>query len=89
MSDKAIIAERYEMGPVIGSGTTGTVYRGHDLQSNEPVAIKILHADILLNAPELLERFRREGEALRRLEHPNIVKVFTTVEENGQHCLIM
>ncbi|MGA9398717.1 MAG: protein kinase [Anaerolineaceae bacterium] len=89
MSDKAIIAERYEMGPVIGSGTTGTVYRGHDLQSNEPVAIKVLHADILLNAPELLERFRREGEALRRLEHPNIVKVFTTVEENGQHCLIM
>lgn len=87
--EKEIIAGRYEIGPAIGAGTTGTVYRGHDLQSKEPVAIKVLHTDILLNAPELLERFRREGEALRRLEHPNIVKVISTVEENGQHYLIM
>lgn len=86
---KEIVAKRYELGPVIGAGTTGTVYRGRDIQTNEPVAIKVLHADILLNAPELLERFRREGEALRRLEHPNIVKVFMTVEENEQHYLIM
>lgn len=86
---KGIIAEQYEIGTVIGAGTTGTVYRGRDLHSKEPVAIKVLHEDILLNAPEILERFRREGEALRRLEHPNIVKVLSTIEENGQHYLIM
>ncbi len=84
-----IVAGRYELGTVIGAGTTGTVYRGRDLKSNEPVAIKVLHPEIIINAPELLERFRREGEALRRLDHPNIVEVIATVEENGQHYLIM
>ncbi|HEY4723956.1 MAG TPA: protein kinase, partial [Anaerolineae bacterium] len=40
-------------------------------------------------APDLVERFRREGEMLRKLNHPNIVKVLALVEEGGQHFLVM
>jgi NarL family two-component system response regulator LiaR len=36
-----------------------------------------------------VERFRLEGEALRKLNHPNIVKVLATAEEDGQHYIVM
>jgi NarL family two-component system response regulator LiaR len=83
------LAERFEIGPLIGSGMTGNVYRGLDRQTGEPVAIKELRSEILAAEPELLERFLREGEALRRLNHPNIVKVLLAAEQNDQHYLVM
>jgi DNA-binding NarL/FixJ family response regulator/predicted Ser/Thr protein kinase len=85
----SIVGKRFEVGQVIGSGTTGMVYLGRDIQTGQSVAIKELHKDILAGSPELVERFRREGEALRRLEHPNIVKVYSMAEEDGQHFMIM
>ena len=65
----------------------GTVYRGLDSVTEQNVAIKQLKAHIA--QPEMIERFRREGEALRDLNHPNIVKMLDAVEEDGHHYLIM
>jgi len=62
---------------------------GHDRQTGEPVAIKELMSDWVARAPDSVERFRREGEALRKLNHPNIVKMLATLEENDQHYLVM
>jgi DNA-binding NarL/FixJ family response regulator len=84
-----VIGKRYEIGKVIGSGTTGMVYLGRDIQTGQSVAIKELHKDILTGSPELVERFRREGEALQRLAHPNIVKIYMMIEENDHHFMIM
>ncbi len=67
----------------------GAVYRGLDVKVNQPVAIKHLKPDIVAGDPEQVERFGREGEALRQLNHPNIVKVLATVEEDGQHYIVM
>jgi serine/threonine-protein kinase len=39
--------------------------------------------------PDVLPRFVREGEALRHLNHPNIVKIVDAVEECGRHYLVM
>ena len=83
------LAHRYEIGPLIGSGMTGNVYRGLDTLTGEAVAIKELRSEILAAEPELLERFLREGEALRRLNHPNIVKVLLATEQDNQHYLVM
>ncbi|MBI4926453.1 MAG: protein kinase [Anaerolineae bacterium] len=41
------------------------------------------------NMPQVIERFLREGEALRRLNHPNIVKVLATVDDDNQHYIVM
>jgi DNA-binding NarL/FixJ family response regulator/predicted Ser/Thr protein kinase len=84
-----VVGNRYEIGKIIGSGTTGMVYLGRDIQTDQPIAIKELHNDILTGSPELVERFRREGEALRKLEHPNIVKVYTMIEETDHLFMIM
>ncbi len=83
------IGERYEIEKLIGSGAVGRVYLGRDRQTGEPVAIKELMSDWVTHAPDSLERFRREGEALRKLNHPNIVKVLAALEEDNQHYLVM
>jgi serine/threonine protein kinase/tetratricopeptide (TPR) repeat protein len=81
------IAQRYRIETELGQGGMGTVYKGLDTHTNQTVAIKHLKPE--LTAPELIERFKREGEALRELNHPNIVKMLDAVEENNNHYLII
>ncbi|NDJ33538.1 MAG: protein kinase, partial [Chloroflexi bacterium] len=71
----------------LGSGGMGTVYKGVDTQTEQTVAIKALRLEFA--QPELIERFKREGQALRELDHPNIVKLLDALEHNGQHYLVM
>ncbi len=87
MGGAQIIANRYEIIESIGQGGMGEVFRACDQQTGEFVAIKQLRPDVSM--PGLLERFEREGEALRQLNHPNIVKMLASVEENNLHYLVM
>lgn len=73
----------------IGQGGMGTVYRGLDTSSQVPVAVKILKGDLVSRDPELVRRFQREGQTLRQLNHPNIVKLLGTEEQAGIHYLVM
>ncbi|MGB3717302.1 MAG: protein kinase [Candidatus Promineifilaceae bacterium] len=82
MSKKRLIGNRYELGRMLGRGGMGTVYYATDTHTGQPVAIKMLAPETIPNNPELVERFEREAEALRALNHPNIVKVLATVEED-------
>lgn len=77
----------YQVLEELGAGGMGTVYRGLDKRTDQVVAIKQLKP-ALVNK-ELIERFKREGEALRELNHPNIVKMLDAVEEDGSYYLIM
>lgn len=81
------IADRYEVIEMLGSGGMGSVYRAKDLQLNSTVAVKQLHTH--LTDEHLIERFQREGDALRELNHPNIVKMLNYVENAGRHYLVM
>ena len=89
MDNPQVVGNRFELGHLIGEGGVGRVYRGLDTQTGELVAVKLLRPEIILELPELVERFRREGEVLRELNHPNIVTVLTTFEEGDQHYIIM
>ena len=89
MSQNRVIAERYEITGTIGQGGMGEVYRGVDRATGQPVAIKLLKPAIVEAGPDLIERFEREGEALRQLDHPNIVKMLASVEEDEKRYLVM
>jgi serine/threonine-protein kinase len=89
MNEPEIIAGRYRIERVIGQGGIGQVFYGTDLHTQEPVAIKALKPHVIQENPNLLERFRREGEALKELDHPNIVKMLAAFEENGRHYIVM
>lgn len=76
-------------GNFLGEGGMAKVYLGKDIESGAPVAIKTLHANKFKNQPDVLERFLREGELLRQLNHPNIVKMLDSLEVDGIHYLVM
>ncbi|MEV4636594.1 serine/threonine-protein kinase [Actinoplanes sp. NPDC049548] len=58
----------------IGHGATGTVWRGVDRGTGEPVAVKLLH-ESLLRQPKLVTRFVQERTILLMLRHRNVVRV--------------
>lgn len=84
----ARIGEHYQIVEKLGQGGMGDVYRGLDVLTQTPVAIKNLRGSISTDA-EILERFRREGAALRELNHPNIVKMLDMIQHEGENYLIM
>jgi CheY-like chemotaxis protein len=88
-TEKIIVKGRYQVDRLIGGGGMGNVYRGTDIFTHETVAIKQMRVELTGGMPGLVERFLREGEVLRRLNHPNIVKVLATAEEGGQHYIVM
>src|SRR5688500_3993146 len=82
-----LLNQRYEVQSQLGVGVMGVVYRGMDNHTGQPVAIKKLRAD--LATPDVIARFVREGEALRQLNHPNIVKMLDALQDKGNYYLIM
>ncbi len=79
----------YDHGNIIGRGGMGTVYHGVDITSQQPVAIKHLAPSVVNSNPFLVERFQREGEALRELNHPNIVKMLDAGKCDSDHFIVM
>ncbi len=64
----------YRIGCLIATGGFGAVYRAQRVEDGQLVALKLIH-QFRLNS-ENVHRFQREVEALRRLEHKNVVKLF-------------
>ncbi|HLN30862.1 MAG TPA: protein kinase [Gemmataceae bacterium] len=72
----------------VGRGGMGRVYLAREDPSGKPAAIKVLAAD-LAQEPGFLQRFEREIEVLRDLDHPNIVHFYESGSQNGVHYYVM
>lgn len=77
---KRLIANRYELGNLIGRGGMADVYEGIDARLGRTVAIKLLKSD-LANDPSFEDRFRQEAQASARMAHPTIVRVYDAGED--------
>jgi tetratricopeptide (TPR) repeat protein len=84
----SIIAGRWELLAEIGRGGMGRVYRAHDRELDEIVAIKTLHQGGEEGREEE-ERLLREVQICRRLAHPNIVRVYDLGRFEGGIFLTM
>jgi len=84
-----LVQNRYRLDAELGRGGMGTVHRATDTQTGEIVAVKALNPQVVARDPEILERFVREGQALRQLNHPNIVRMIAAIQEQGQPYLIV
>jgi tRNA A-37 threonylcarbamoyl transferase component Bud32 len=74
---------------VIGKGSQATVYKGHHLTLDIPVAMKILHSQVKKAQTQMAERFLKEARVIARLKHPNIVGVMNAGEEHGYSYIVM
>jgi serine/threonine protein kinase len=72
----------YHVEKLIGRGGMGSVYKGLNAKTGQPVAIKVIATGIA-NQPRFRRRFAAEIEALKRLRHPNIVSLIGYGEEKG------
>lgn len=73
---------------VVGRGGMGLVLRGERESDRMPVALKVLVGGVLADTRARL-RFRREGDALARLRHPEIVRVLDVGDEGPLPWLAM
>ena len=87
MAVSQLIAGRYELKDVLGSGGMSTVYCAFDTLLERNVALKILH-ERFIGDEEHVERFRREARAVAQLSHPNIVTVIDRGEEEGKQFIV-
>lgn len=72
----------------LGHGSMATVFLAKDGTGHE-IAIKIFQEGPGVS-PTLLERFKREAEASKKLrKHPNIMKVYATGKEGPFHYIVM
>lgn len=82
-------AGRFEVHERIGSGGMGVVYAGRDSLTGQRVAIKSLRVDLIAQDAGLVARFRREGEVLGRLQHPNIVQLIAVVGRGAHQYIVL
>ena len=83
-----IVAGKYQIERLIGSGGMAEVYAALNVRTDRRVALKwILPA--LATSPEVLARFRREALAAGRINHPNVVTIFDVVEHQSSACMVM
>jgi eukaryotic-like serine/threonine-protein kinase len=82
-------AGRYEIQGVLGRGGMGVVYRAHDRDLDDAVAIKTLRSEALSADPTLLDRFKQEIRLARRITHPNILRTHDLGESGGLRYLSM
>ncbi|HJQ65327.1 MAG TPA: protein kinase, partial [Gemmatimonadales bacterium] len=87
-STGTVLQGRYEIVDEIGRGGYSVVYRARDQRVGSDVAIKLLVPPPAA-ARVARERLRREVQAVRQLNHPNIVTVFDVVDEGPWSFVVM
>ncbi len=85
----SLLAKRFRIEQLIGSGGMGDVYRAFDLRTERTCALKIVRKDSAFGRHAAV-RMRQEAEITARLFHPNIVEVFEAHEtESGLFYIVM
>jgi eukaryotic-like serine/threonine-protein kinase len=77
------VGDRYAVERELGRGGMATVYLARDRKHDRPVAIKIVHPDIVDS--ETAQRFLREIQILSRLQHPHILALLDSGSTNEAH----
>ncbi len=79
---------QFELRSVIASGGMGTVYRAWDTTLEREVAVKLMKRE-LSEDQQAMDSFYREARACARLNHTNIIHIYTFDELEGQLYLVM
>lgn len=85
---RGALGQDYELGPQIGRGGMGIVYRATDLRLKREVAVKVLPPEVAYRA-DLRKRFLREAQLAASLTHPHIVSIYDVGHKNNVVYIVM
>ncbi len=83
-----IIADRFALESLIGTGGMGDVWRAEHTRLRSPVAVKLLH-DAVAEHEEAVPRFLREAQACAAIRGPNVVQVLDFGVDEGTPYIAM
>ena len=81
------LLDHYHLDDAVARSGMATIFRATDQRNGQQVAIKVPHPEVESD-PALFDRFRREEEIGRRLDHPGVMKVFPK-EDSNQVYMVM
>jgi hypothetical protein len=85
---RAAVVDRYDLKDLLGRGGMGAVFLATDRKLERPVAIKVLPPD-LSHDVSVVERFEREARTAARLDHPNIIPIYSVESQGEFHYFVM
>src|ERR1700712_4033317 len=83
---------KYTISEVLGQGAMGVVYKGFDPHIQRPVAIKVIHKELLGDTDaqdSIAARFRNEAQAVGRIAHPGVVAIYEFGEDQDLTYIAM
>ena len=88
LTEGVLLADRYEIIELIGSGGMALVYKAMDIKLGRIVAVKTLREEYITD-DEFLKRFASEARSAASLSHANIVNVYDVGTDNNIHFIVM
>src|SRR5271155_4269806 len=79
--------DNYEIERLVARSGMASIYRAKDMRTGVPVALKIPHPEAEAD-PLLFDRFRREEEIGKKLDHPSVMKVYDNEEKHSIYMVL-
>ncbi len=83
-----ILANRYEILSVLGTGGMGSVYKAQDRELDRLVALKVIRPELARN-PAIVDRFKQELRLSHKVTHRNVVRMYDLSEDSGMRFVTM
>jgi hypothetical protein len=83
-----LLAGRYRVGRRLGQGSIAQVVEARDEAAGNDVALKVLYSNLRQNEA-VADRFRREVQVVRRIQHPHVIRIHDLVEDQSLLFLVM
>jgi serine/threonine-protein kinase len=79
--------DHYRIDALVARSGMASIFRGTDMRNDRAVAIKLPHAEMEAD-PVLYDRFNREEEIGKKLDHPGVVKVFDDEDRSRRYMVL-
>ncbi len=79
--------DHYRIDSVVARSGMASIFRATDLNDGKQVAIKVPHPEMECE-PALFERFQREAEIGRMMDHPGVMKVYDSEKHNRVYMVM-
>ncbi|KAL8258842.1 hypothetical protein R6Q59_026795 [Mikania micrantha] len=80
---------KYEVGRLLGCGAFAKVYYARDINTGRSVAVKVINKHKISHNAHLISNVKREIDIMRRLRHPNIVKLYEVMATKTKIYFVM